>query len=60
MSMAMSEFTMWQLFNIITSFATHNNVWSENDIRRTTLMQQGMDLLCRERDIKHYNNIYAV
>lgn len=59
LSLAVSEISVWQLFNTITAFASHNTVWAENDIRRSKLMEQGMDLLCRERDIKQYHNIFA-
>ena len=59
MQMATSNMSMWQLFNSMTAFATHNKAWPDDDIRRSRLMQHSMDLLFRTRDIKHYHNVYA-
>jgi hypothetical protein len=58
MAQAKSEFSMWEIFNILTYFATHNKIWSDSDIRRSSLMEDGMTLLLRERDIKQYYNIF--
>ena len=55
---AVSSMTVWQLFNILTAFATHNKIWSEHDIRRTLLMTRSIDFLNRKRDIKQHYNIY--
>ena len=57
-SQAKSDKTMWEVFNMLTFFATHNTVWAQQDIRRTSLMQTSVDLLLRERDIKDYYNIF--
>jgi hypothetical protein len=43
---------------MLTFFATHNQLWSEQDIRRTSLMEASIVLLMRERDIKEYYNIF--
>lgn len=56
---AQSDRTMWEVFNLLTFFATHNTVWARQDIRRTALMQAAMDLLLSERDIKEYYNIFG-
>ena len=53
-----SDRTMWELFNTLTFFATHNRVWSPHDIRRTSLMEASMTLLNRQRDIKEYFSIF--
>lgn len=58
MAQAKSEMTIWELFNMLTFFATHNQLWSEQDIRRTSLMEASIVLLMRERDIKEYYNIF--
>lgn len=58
MAQAKSESTMWELFNKLTYFATHNQIWSENDIKRSSLMESSMSLLMHERDIKEYYNIF--
>jgi hypothetical protein len=58
MAQAKSEMTMWELFNMLTFFATHNQMWSPQDIRRSLLMEASMSLLMQERDIKEYYNIF--
>ena len=55
---AKSNKTVWELFNLLTFFATHNAVWVQQDIRRTSVMEASMNLLMRERDIKEYYNIF--
>ncbi|MBQ4008579.1 MAG: hypothetical protein IIT60_04060 [Muribaculaceae bacterium] len=50
--------SMWDVFNLLTYFATHNTVWAQQDIRRSSLMEASMNLLLRERDIKDYYNIF--
>ena len=57
---AMSDKTMWEVFNLLTFFATHNKVWAPQDIRRTSVMESSMNLLLRERDIKEYYNIFDI
>ena len=58
MAQAKSEMTMWELFNMLTFFATHNQLWSAQDIRRTSLMEASIVMLMREHDIKEYYNIF--
>jgi hypothetical protein len=58
MAQAKSEMTMWELFNMLTFFATHNQMWSPQDIRRTLLMEDSLVMLMREHDIKEYYNIF--
>ena len=58
MACAKSNKTMWELFNILTFFATHNKMWSAHDVKRTSLMNASMDLLFSKRDIKEYYDIY--
>ena len=58
MTQAKSEMTMWELFNMLTFFATHNQMWSPQDIRRSLLMEASMVMLMQERDIKEYYNIF--
>ena len=55
---AKSDKTMWEIFNLLTYFATHNKLWMPQDIRRSSLMEASMYLLLRKRDIKEYYNIY--
>ena len=58
MTQAKSDKTMWEIFNMLTFFATHNKLWAPQDIRRSSLMEASMNLLLRKRDIKEYYNIY--
>ena len=58
MIQAKSNKTMWEVFNMLTYFATHNDVWSPHDLRRSYLMESSMGLLLKKRDIKEYYNIF--
>jgi hypothetical protein len=58
MALAKSDKSMWEVFNMLTAFASHNTIWSPHDIRRSSLMGSSMNLLLKERDIKEYNNIF--
>lgn len=49
---AEGNMNMWELYNNLTEFATHNNEFSKHDPRRTSILIQGMNLLDRERDLK--------
>lgn len=55
---ARSDINMWDLFNRITAFATHNKEWGEEDNRRSGLMIESVRLLNRPRDIKQYVSIF--
>ena len=56
---AVSNMTVWQLFNILTSFATHTPTWTPHDLRRPQLMEQGVSLLNSRRDIMEYHNVFG-
>lgn len=58
MSRAKSDKTMWELFNMLTFFASHNDSWSEHDIRRASLMDSAIRFLMKNRDIIDYYNIF--
>ena len=58
-SLTVSDMSVWQLFNILTAFATHNQVWPVHDTRRSELMAQSVGLLNQKRDIQKYRNIYV-
>ena len=58
MTQAKSDKTLWELFNMLTYFATHNKVWAPQDIRRSLLMESSMNLLMRKPDIKEYYSIF--
>lgn len=57
---AKSNINMWDLYNNLTGFATHNPLWTDNDNRRSALMQQGVALLQRKRDIQPYFDIFNI
>ena len=57
-SLTVSDMSVWQLFNVLTAFATHNQLWSAHDTRRSDLMAQSVELLNQKRDIRAYRNIY--
>lgn len=56
---AVSSMTVWQLFNILTSFATHTPTWTPNDLRRPQLMEQSVSLLNRQRDVIEYYDVFG-
>jgi hypothetical protein len=58
-SLTVSNMSVWQLFNILTAFATHNQLWPAHDTRRSELMAQSVELLNQKRDIRSYQNIYG-
>lgn len=58
MALAKSDKTVWELYNMLTYFATHNKVWAPHDIKRANLMESSTNLLLRKRDIIEYNNIF--
>ena len=58
MALAKSDKTMWEVYNMLTFFATHNKVWAPHDIKRANLMESSTNLLLRKRDIIEYNNIF--
>lgn len=58
LAQARSDMNMWDLFNRVTAFATHNAEWSGEDNRRSGLMLESLRLLNRPRDIKQYVTIF--
>jgi hypothetical protein len=53
-----SGINMWDLYNSLTHFATHNTIWAEDDNRRTDVMFSSAQLLFRKRDIQQYISIF--
>lgn len=49
-----ASMSFWELYNSVTAFATHTEIWSENDNRRSTLQGEAVSLLMKDRDIKTY------
>lgn len=56
---AKSNIKMWNLFNRLTDFASHTNLWERTDNRSASLMQQSMELLMCKRDIQTYYDIFS-
>ena len=48
---------VWEIFNTLTNFASHNDVWQPSDIRSASLMQKSIGLLMAKRDIKTYYDL---
>ena len=53
-----SNITVWELFNLMTAFATHTDIWDDHNTNRSLLMAKSTDLLNQKRDIYEFNNIY--
>ena len=51
---AKSSIGAWDLFNRLTFFASHHEIWSGYDNRRFNLMSASVTFLRRPRDIKQY------
>lgn len=51
--------TVWNLYNSVTAFASHNDIWPEDDGRRMAVGESAVRFLYRERDIKNYTDIFA-
>lgn len=50
--------TIWNTYNVLTKFATHNRIWQQHDHRRINVMNGAVALLQREPDIVNYIDIY--
>ena len=55
----LASMTVWNLYNSVTAFASHNDVWPESDTRRMALYEVAVQFLYRDRDIKNYIDIFA-
>ncbi len=49
---AEGNMNIWELYNNLTEFATHNLALSQHDPRRTSILNESMNLLNKERDLK--------
>ena len=50
--------TIWNIYNVLTEFATHNQLWDDSDHRRVDLMNGAVKMLERKPDIQTYYDIY--
>lgn len=58
-STTLASMTVWNLYNSVTAFATHNDIWTENDCRRMAVCEDAVKFLYRDHDIKKYTDIFA-
>lgn len=54
----MSSRNVWDVYNDLTRFTTHNDVWEKEDNRRGSLKAAAVNFLGRERDIRKYVDIF--
>lgn len=54
-----SGVNMWDLYNDMTEYATHNSDWKDNDSRRGYIQREALNLLMSKRDIRQYQDIFA-
>jgi hypothetical protein len=54
----MSSRNVWDIYNDLTRFATHNGIWEKDDNRRGGLKAAAVTFLGRERDIRKYVDIF--
>lgn len=55
---AKSSQTVWETFNRLTFFASHNEIWDTDDNRRVQIMSASVGFLNKQRDIKEYYDIF--
>lgn len=53
-----SSVNTWELYNRLTAFATHTDLWAPNALARDLLRQNAETFLGKQRDIKSYVNIF--
>lgn len=49
-----TDLTAWNVFNMLTAFATHTNMLAHEDGTRNKILNAAIQFLQAERDIKHY------
>lgn len=49
---------VWDLYNGVTEYATHNSEWKESDVRRGHLQREAIRFLMAKRDIRTYKDIF--
>ena len=56
----LASMTVWNLYNSVTAFASHYDMWSEDDCRRMAVYEAAVQFLYRDRDIKNYTDIFRL
>ena len=54
-----SGVNVWDLYNGLTEYATHNTEWKDSDTRRGYLQREAISFLLAKRDIRYYQDIFA-
>lgn len=54
----MSRHKVWDLYNILTKTATHDNEWLQSDGRRRIIFHEAAKLIHKSPDIINYINLY--
>jgi hypothetical protein len=51
---------VWDLYNGVTKYATHNIDWKDNDVHRGFLQREAFRFLMAKRDIRTYQDIFTM
>jgi len=52
-----TPFSIWEIYNRLTDFASHNTVWEDSDPRRSKIIFQSAHLLTKKPDIVNYTEL---
>jgi hypothetical protein len=52
-----TNFNMWNIYNRLTTFATHNEIWDTTDTKRQKVLSAASTLLNKKPDIKQFMQI---
>ncbi|MGL4955573.1 MAG: hypothetical protein ACRC9X_00155 [Bacteroidales bacterium] len=55
---AKSSMTIWDIYNHLTAFATHTNLWSAHNLHRGEVMLEAEKFIGTSHDVINYDNIY--
>lgn len=59
MNQMKASMSFWELYNGVTSFASHTELWDGTDNRRSIIQGEIFSLLMKERDIKNYYDAFG-
>ncbi len=51
---------VWDLYNGVTEYATHNIDWKDIDVHRGFLQREAFRFLMAKRDIRTYQDIFTM
>ncbi len=54
-----SHLKVWDLYNRLTAFATHNPIEQNSNLHSSDILFEAQHLLYKNRDIEHYHNLYG-